>query len=145
MLNNLTTSEIYKKLKNFKPFIGVFACNEIPQIPIGLRTYGFVVNTDPRELPGEHWVACFVSNGKGEYFDSFGLPPINNEIIDFFNKNTISCSYNRTIIQSATSAKCGAFCILFLYCKFNNIPTWKFYWLFSNNLEVNDLLLEWTI
>ena len=36
----------------------------------------YVINSDPSSEPGEHWVAVyFDKRGRGEYFDSYGLPP----------------------------------------------------------------------
>ena len=35
-----------------------------------------VLNTDPADEPGEHWVAVYIhEDGKGEYFDSYGMAP----------------------------------------------------------------------
>ena len=35
-----------------------------------------VLNTDPADEAGEHWVALyFDENGQGEYFDSWNTPP----------------------------------------------------------------------
>ena len=45
-----------------------------------------VANTDPSSKPGTHWVAFyFPSKGKGEFFDSYGHPPIyyNNSFKNF--------------------------------------------------------------
>ena len=42
------------------------------------KTYpaGLISNTDPRDLPGTHWVAMyFTSPGISEFFDSYGFPP----------------------------------------------------------------------
>ena len=59
-----------------KIFVGVFAADELPT----LNTFpcGFVANTDPSTEPGTHWVAFyFPSREKGEFFDSYGHPPLN--------------------------------------------------------------------
>ena len=58
-----------------KYFKGVYAANQLPFI---LDSYpaAFVVNTDPSDLPGTHWVAFYFDmNGKGEFFDSYGKAP----------------------------------------------------------------------
>ena len=48
----------------------------------------YVINTHPKSLPGEHWIAVyFDKNGKGEYFDSYGLPPRVNKFTEFMNRN----------------------------------------------------------
>ena len=39
------------------------------------KAAAFVVNTDPSDQPGSHWVALYYDGlGQFEYFDSFGLP-----------------------------------------------------------------------
>ena len=34
-----------------------------------------VCNTDPSNRPGSHWIAIYVEDGRGEFFDSFGRRP----------------------------------------------------------------------
>ena len=53
-------------------FDGVFSSDHLPTKPRLL-----VSNTDPSDMPGEHWVAIYVDDdGRyGEYFDSLGRRP----------------------------------------------------------------------
>ena len=52
-------------------FQGVYSCDTLPPKPELL-----VCNTDPHDKPGTHWIAIYVDkNGRGEYFDSFGMEP----------------------------------------------------------------------
>jgi hypothetical protein len=142
-MSNLKTSEIYNKLKKFKNFLGCFASDQLPTPNV--PTYGFVVNLDPHDKPGSHWVAIYVSNGIGEYFDPFGLPPLSVEIIEFLEKYTKQATYVTTPIQSMTSRKCGGFCILYLYFKFHGKSTANFIWEFSNTLSENDIVIDLTL
>jgi Adenovirus endoprotease len=142
-MSNLKSSQIIDKLKKFKFFIGVFPCDRLPSIPPTLETYGFVANTDPHDQPGTHWVAVYVSHGEAEYFDPFGLPPLNVEMYEFLENNAINTKYSITPIQNVTSTKCGAFCVLFLYLKFHDVPTSKIFHLFSSETKDNDLILEY--
>ena len=56
-------------------FAGVYAKDCLPdtvRCPCAM-----VWNTDPADEPGEHWVAVyFDENGRGEYFDLYGQPPL---------------------------------------------------------------------
>ena len=63
-------------------FRGVYARNELPiREP---TTSLYVCNTDPNHKPGEHWVTIYIdSDRRGEYFDSFGMPPLFNEFLTF--------------------------------------------------------------
>ena len=75
----------------------------------------FIVNTDPSDRPGEHWVAVFFHDNKeAYYFDSYGLPPWNNEILDFLEKNSSRWTFNDHQIQSFYSRLCGQYCIFTL-------------------------------
>ena len=48
-------------------------------LPGEIDTYptAFVCNTHDRDKSGQHWIAIYIATEKsGEYFDSFGLPPL---------------------------------------------------------------------
>ena len=81
----------------------------------------FIVNTDDSDLPGRHWVSVYFSdNGDAYYFDSYGLPPIHEEILQFLKRhskqNWISQegSYNHQRVQSLFSNVCGLYCVFAL-------------------------------
>ena len=57
-------------------WLGVFARDELPDVSREIRPWCLILNTDPKDKPGTHWLALFASrNGPLEVFDSFGLPP----------------------------------------------------------------------
>ena len=71
-------------------FAGVYACDQLSSIEINKYLRSFVVNTDPMELPGAHWLAIyFEEQMKGEFFDSYGKHPIlyKKHFLDFMNRN----------------------------------------------------------
>jgi hypothetical protein len=39
-----------------------------------------VINTDPHDKPGAHWVCLYVTSPVVEYFDSYRLPPIHRDM-----------------------------------------------------------------
>lgn len=115
----MDTNEINKCLEKTKGFIGTFPCNMIPE-PTSGQCY-FVVNTSPwvegkSKVQGSHWVAIVCkTEGKAIYFDSFGLPPLEKNIVRFlgtFCKR--SYKYNTQSLQSPYSSVCGAYCIDFI-------------------------------
>ena len=65
----LTTDNITSKI-----FLGAFAYNELPK-KFNLPAC-FIANTQPRNQPGEHWLA-FYYDAKGicYFFDSYGQTP----------------------------------------------------------------------
>ena len=81
-------------------FRGVYARNKLPiRAP---TTSLYVCNTDPNHKPGEHWVTIYIdSDRRGEYFDSFGMPPLFNEFLTFLNYNTKSWTHNNRVVQDA--------------------------------------------
>lgn len=137
----MLSTEVYDSLKDFDSFKGVFARDEIPSItslPASL-----VINTHTSAQDGEHWVSVFIGeNGFGEYFDSYGLEPLNEEIINFLEKNcTNGWCYSTVMLQGLTSITCGHYCILFLYMRNLGFSLCKVIKLFSNNHFVNDRIV----
>ena len=52
-------------------FAIVYVCDQLSSIEINKYPKSFVVNTDPMELPGTHWIAIYFNEQmKGESFDS---------------------------------------------------------------------------
>ena len=72
-MNILQIERLLKKgLKSKTIFKKVCALDQLekPTFPSA-----YVINSDPSSKPGEHWVAVyFDKRGRGEYFDSYGLP-----------------------------------------------------------------------
>lgn len=102
-------------------FGGVLAVDQLPKkIPEHVRSY--VINTDPADKPGTHWVAVYFGKRDdddqgftvAEYFDSYGLPPVDQRIIDFIRKNTDFYYHNDRPLQSLYSTVCGQYCVYYL-------------------------------
>ncbi len=82
----MDTVLIRKLLKSFKCFKGVYPLDLIPTIK--KKPIAIIVNTHPSDKPREHWVSIIISkDGIGEYFDSFGLPPLHAEFVKYLDKN----------------------------------------------------------
>lgn len=94
-------------------FLGVFAADMVPKYRSN-DSYPlcFIVNTDPVNKPGEHWVAVYAdSKSSVEFFDSYGLPVTAYPHIRGLQNTR---SYNTVSLQSLLSQTCGHFCIYFL-------------------------------
>lgn len=116
----------------------------------------FVVNTDPSDRKGEHWLALFVTSaGDSEWFDSYGFGPeyYDAALFDKFFKSigvrgpTWS---NNFMFQSPISNVCGQYCIAYIFMRCmgmtpNNIIS-SFTTRFStdNDRLVSDLLASIT-
>lgn len=94
---------------------GVCAADELPSNVSNLPKI-FIANTDPSELPGQHWVCFYIPvDGPIEFFDSLGKHPRNYSYL--FERFIYSHSddYVRNVLplQSDFSATCGHFCLFY--------------------------------
>lgn len=99
--------------------VGVYSRNTLPKKTLtpGCRRV-FVVNTDVVGGKGEHWCCIFIEpNGTGQFFDSFGTPPLHKEFITFLKKNTTKYTFNSTMIQGFQSQACGLYVAYYIICK----------------------------
>ena len=138
----MNTIDIVKLLGGLSKFKGVYPADKIPT-PSKLP-FGVIVNTDPSTKPGTHWVAIWINrNGYGEYFDSFGLPPLTPQIYEYLEEYTTRWNYNKCAIQSTlpTSIACGYFAVFYILHKIENQPLEYICNYFVKNNEINDKLV----
>ena len=78
------------------------------------RPVGYILNTDPCNQPGEHWVALFIAaDGDGDYFDSYGLPPLHPELTSLMTRGSRVWTWNTRQLQSIATAVCGQYCVFY--------------------------------
>ena len=135
-----TIIEVLTKDKISKEsFLGVFARDEIPK-NINYPAC-FVMNTENRNKPGQHWLALHYDNkGKCYFFDSFGNPPKYHNLQTYIEKTSKTWTYNKRRVQGF-SEFCGFYCILFLLFKTRNQPQ-DFFKKFTLNYIKNDKIIE---
>ena len=96
----------------------VSRCVSQRQAPLRVNTRrpsADVINTDRQEGPGEHWVVVWFDGwGRGEYFDSFGLPAVYRDIEDFILRHCQSYLYNQRVLQDPLSSTCGLYCMYYV-------------------------------
>ena len=91
-----------------RTFRGVFPRDRLPLRVNTRRPSAYVINTDRQEGPGEHWVVVwFDGRGRGEYFDSFGLPAVYRDTEDCTLRHCQSYRYNQRVLQDPLSSTCG--------------------------------------
>ena len=139
----MQSSEIIKRFRKDKSFIGCFPFDQLPALPKKLPAK-LIINTGPSRTEGEHWVALLLKPKSCFYFDSFGIPMINHEIRMFLKKKYKKVIFSSLCIQDYRSNKCGEFCIYFL----KNVSNKKTYQLFlkrfcDTNLLNNDEILKY--
>ncbi|KAK4877634.1 hypothetical protein RN001_010140 [Aquatica leii] len=101
-----------------------------------------IANTDPSYKPGEHWAAFYIDEyGHGEYFDSFGRPPLGYHK-KFLERNCCTWTFNCKILQDFHSVFCGQYCLVYLYFKLCNTNMIEFLEIFNNDLIKNDACIS---
>jgi hypothetical protein len=139
----MDTHSINHYLKNEKNFIGTFARDQLPRI-LPKKFIALIVNTDPSTKPGEHWIAItFNKDGTGEYFDSYGLPPLNLEFIKFMQKHSPNgWVYNPVTLQCFDCITCGHYCIAYVKYRCHDYSFCDFLALFTSNTAHNDHIVR---
>lgn len=108
----MNTRQIYSKFKKNRicpRFLGVFPSNHVPTTSQrGLM----IINLDPCNKPGSHWVVL----GCGEFFDSYGHPPIRHTIMKYLEETCTKKTwwYNTERLQKYNSRVCGHYCIFYV-------------------------------
>lgn len=108
----MKTQEIIAATKCIPNFLGVFPRDSLPNIPS--KGSCSIANTDSKYEEGEHWIAMYLDDQHGEYFDSFGLPPLHQDFIKFMKNVRSTWIFSNKDIQNYSSVSCGEFCIAFL-------------------------------
>lgn len=102
--------------------LGVFPANCVPSLQAAQRLRRdacFIVNTDPHDKPGTHWLAFYYdcTSRTLEYFDSYGLniKQYRNVYSCIEGRNlTIVSVNNYGVLQDVMSTACGYYCVVFL-------------------------------
>ena len=114
--------------KNISNFLGVYSSDTLPN-PLEIKPpASLIVNYDPHNMPGSHWVACTINLDTVEWFDSFGLQPDADDLIlghktNFRKFLSTVChklgikkySWNTADLQSLDAQTCGHYSLWF--CK----------------------------
>ena len=71
----LSTHQIDQVFKEDENYLGTYPMNKLPNLP---KTFPkrIIINTDPANKVGDHWIALVLTYKKVFYFDSFGIKMI---------------------------------------------------------------------
>ena len=90
---------------------GIFAADGLPPT---LLPGGYIVNTEPVDEAGKHWIVLWKTSKELEFFDSLGQPP-------WTYGWDMECNYTMEQVQDVDSKWCGLYCLYFLYFRARNV------------------------
>ena len=115
------------------------------RLPLSITKYpsAYVCNTDPHTEDGEHWLVIYVDDcGRGEFFDSYGLPPLHKRFLKFLNVNCSSWTFNDKQLQGLNSRVCGHYCVFYLLHRCRGVSMNTIVKMFGNSMQDNDVLVH---
>lgn len=119
--------------------VGVFPSDRITRLQ---ANQGLIVNTDPHNREGHHWIAVYnVNNERIEIFDSLNNKMLQKHINFKHLADHVPIIINNRDIQCTDSYLCGYYCICFLFFKVRHMFFEVFLSLFSNTCKVNDAIV----
>lgn len=118
-LNNIQLDHLAGTNPNLsRVFYGTVPCDRLPRTLPEEGPSAFIVNTDPHDEPGTHWIALWIRGNVCEILDSYALPlktyvtadPL-QEWLDRHFKYLVS---NGMSLQSLFSQSCGGYALMYL-------------------------------
>ena len=133
----MNSDEIDRFLRHrLRHFDGVFSVDNLPEDP-----HLLICNTDPSHKPGRHWIAIYIEDGRGDFFDSFGHRP-NADFERYMNRHCSSWNFNDKQLQCVVSKFCGHYCIYFCILRSRGVDMCKIVRSFSSDTTLNDVLVH---
>ena len=140
-LSNVVLERLAKNDKELKRvFHGVFPADQLPKPPSKILRSAYIVNTDPIDEPGQHWLATWTENNICEVFDSYGLPLStykNADLQAWWSQWKCLVRSDQTI-QALDSQTCGHYALFFLKAKAQGASFQDFLAQWSQNYVLND-------
>ena len=88
-------------------------------------------------------MTIYINNDRrGEYFDSFGMPPLFDEFVTFLNNNTKSWTHNKRVVQDVYSNACGLLCIFYAVHRCVGFDVGSIANMYTNDAVFNDAIAE---
>ena len=138
----MNTLELNDALFCLPHFVGTFPCDEIPFV--ASRPCSYVINLDEAKKNGSHWTAIYVDLfNNATYFDSFGILPFNEKVIQFLNYvSPNQWIFNDVKMQDKRSDVCGYYCTFFILLIGKGVALREFQKLFTDDFKFNDILVK---
>jgi len=99
-------------------FHGTVPCDRLPRTVPQEGPTAYIVNTDPHDKPGFHWIALWADRDKCEIMDSYGLPldtyGTSEPIQAWLDRHFKYQIHHGKSLQSLFSQSCGDYALMFL-------------------------------
>jgi hypothetical protein len=122
-----------------KQFCGVWACDELPIEKWQERPPIFIVNTHPKHMLGEHWLAVTLEDKGGRRISSFFIP---KSIKQFLTKNGSKIYYSIKQVQDNLSTTCGQHGVFYLRQRARGVSFEDVMSLYNDDLRSNDSVAD---
>ena len=115
-VNNVQLHYLARDDPQLKPyFYGTVACDHLPKIPDKKTPRGYIVNTDPHDQPGQHWLALWTYQNVCEVMDSYASPLERYEqatpLRDWIVRHWKYAVTNGKSLQAVNSKSCGDYAL----------------------------------
>ena len=88
-------------------------------------------------------MTIYIGNDRrGEYFDSFGMPPLFDKFVTFLNNNTKSWTHNKRVVLDVYSSACGYHCIFYAVHRCVGFDVGSTANMYTNDTVFNDAIVE---
>ena len=99
-------------------FYGTIACDRLPSVVNQEGPTAYIVNTDPHDKPGKHWIALWTHDNVCEILDSYALPlqeyKTTDPLIEWLDRHYKYQVHSGKTLQSVFSQSCGDYAVMFL-------------------------------
>ena len=94
---------------------------DYPRVLVKTTPQGYIVNTDPHDRPGQHWLAVWTDGNVCEVLDSYALPIGNvraSHPVTRLDRETLEvCGDQWQVPASHLKQECGDYALLYLKAK----------------------------
>ena len=123
-------------------FYGTVPCDRLPKTPSKEGPTAYIVNTDPHDKPGMHWIALWTEGNVCEIMDSYAIPLevycTTQPLQEWLNCNFKYRVHNGKSLQSLFSQSCGIYALIYLIYHAQGRSMNEFLNLFETNDYVNN-------
>ena len=141
-LSTTVLDQLAKQDCRLRPsFRGVFAADRLPRQS---RDGAYIVNTDPHDKPGRHWLGLWVDRPTCQVFDSYGLPlrVYDDPDLQLWLSQFPTVLRSDKTLQTLDSMACGHYALQYLKSKANGVDmnTFLSFWSDTDFVQ-NDLVV----